>query len=533
MNKKIYPKTVACPVGNRRFSFGALLVGILAMVFFISLIVRAWTEPGVVPPGGNVPPPLRSESTDLNLAGATWSERSVINVNQLTGYNDIFLKSNSAENAPVYISGSQLSFYSGGIEKWKIDSTGTLTIGSVPWARLTSFPSACSSGQYVSAVGSSLTCSTPAGGGDITAVNAGSGLTGGGTSGDVTLNVGAGTGINVGADTVSLAYPSKSCSSGYAIQSFDLSSASAPTCVVTGGGLTGSGSTNYITKWTGSNSLGNSQIYDNGTNVGIGTTGPGEKLQVVGNIKLGGTEGDIKDVNAIIGYNDLYLKSNSAENAPVYIAGSQLSVFSGGTERFRITSGGNVGIGTTGPGAKLEVAGQVKITGGSPGTGKVLTSDASGLASWQTPTINKPPYGYFSTGTVWDVPESSNANTYFDDPYLVSTVTVNSNSVLFIWAGGAITYRDDAYFLAGDPHTWGYYKIAVDGNECSGSHRYHECPTNTAVGDTYGLSFATMCTYAVGPGTHTIRLQFSDRGADDAARATLRTRDFIVIGFNQ
>lgn len=34
----------------------------------------------------------------------------------------------------------------------------------------------------------------------------------------------------------------------------------------------------------------------------------------------------------------------------------------------------------------LEVAGQVKITGGSPGAGKVLTSDATGLATWATPT---------------------------------------------------------------------------------------------------------------------------------------------------
>ena len=44
-----------------------------------------------------------------------------------------------------------------------------------------------------------------------------------------------------------------------------------------------------------------------------------------------------------------------------------------------------VGIGTTNPGAALEIVGQIKITGGSPGIGKVLTSDdASGLASWQT-----------------------------------------------------------------------------------------------------------------------------------------------------
>jgi len=49
-------------------------------------------------------------------------------------------------------------------------------------------------------------------------------------------------------------------------------------------------------------------------------------------------------------------------------------------------SGGNVGIGTTNPGAKLEVAGQVKITGGTPAAGKVLTSDGVGLASWESPT---------------------------------------------------------------------------------------------------------------------------------------------------
>jgi hypothetical protein len=44
---------------------------------------------------------------------------------------------------------------------------------------------------------------------------------------------------------------------------------------------------------------------------------------------------------------------------------------------------GSVGIGTMNPQAKLDVAGQIKISGGNPGEGKVLTSDASGLASWQ------------------------------------------------------------------------------------------------------------------------------------------------------
>jgi hypothetical protein len=49
-------------------------------------------------------------------------------------------------------------------------------------------------------------------------------------------------------------------------------------------------------------------------------------------------------------------------------------------------STGNIGIGTISPTAKLEVAGQVKITGGTPGVGKILGSDATGLASWVSPS---------------------------------------------------------------------------------------------------------------------------------------------------
>ncbi len=46
----------------------------------------------------------------------------------------------------------------------------------------------------------------------------------------------------------------------------------------------------------------------------------------------------------------------------------------------------SLGINTNTPDAALHVVGQVKITGGAPGAGKVLTSDASGLAAWATPT---------------------------------------------------------------------------------------------------------------------------------------------------
>jgi len=44
----------------------------------------------------------------------------------------------------------------------------------------------------------------------------------------------------------------------------------------------GSGTTNYVPKFSGASAIGNSQIFDNGTNVGIGTASPSNKLSVVG-----------------------------------------------------------------------------------------------------------------------------------------------------------------------------------------------------------------------------------------------------------
>ncbi|MCZ8227741.1 hypothetical protein [Flavobacterium sp.] len=49
----------------------------------------------------------------------------------------------------------------------------------------------------------------------------------------------------------------------------------------------GSGTTNFVPKFTSSNGIGDSSIFDNGTNVGIGTTAPANKLEITQ-----GTEGN-------------------------------------------------------------------------------------------------------------------------------------------------------------------------------------------------------------------------------------------------
>ena len=55
-------------------------------------------------------------------------------------------------------------------------------------------------------------------------------------------------------------------------------------------------------------------------------------------------------------------------------------------ERLTILDNGNVGIGNPTPGAKLDVNGTVRIEGGTPAAGKILTaSNASGDATWIAP----------------------------------------------------------------------------------------------------------------------------------------------------
>lgn len=74
------------------------------------------------------------------------------------------------------------------------------------------------------------------------------------------------------------------------------------------GALSGSGTVNYVAKWTTTSAIGNSQIYDNGTNVGVGTSSPTQKL----NVGAGNNDGIL-----IGNYND-QLGWNGTGTAPEY-----------------------------------------------------------------------------------------------------------------------------------------------------------------------------------------------------------------------
>ena len=135
-------------------------------------------------------------------------------------------------------------------------------------------------------------------------------------------------------------------------------------------------------------------------NVGIGTTDPRSLLHVAQNDGAGDAvrapiimsrywASDTNTRAAAI-YN--YYNSGTVNDQLVFgVTGGGGSITSPtlySNAKMVIQGNGNVGIGTATPGAKLEVAGQIKITGGSPGLGKVLTSDTTGLASWEKPSAS-------------------------------------------------------------------------------------------------------------------------------------------------
>ncbi|MFA5871626.1 MAG: hypothetical protein WC858_02780, partial [Parcubacteria group bacterium] len=144
--------------------------------------------------------------------------------------------------------------------------------------------------------------------------------------------------------------------------------------VAQGGTGAGTFSSNYLLKGNGTSALSSSVIYDDGTNVGIGTTATGTyKLNVAGDINATNyyangnpisplTAGTITgqtlywDGAAWTANTNLF-NNNTNVGIGTTLPSQLFQVNNSGTSAFVVTSGGNVGIGTTSPGANLALQG--------------------------------------------------------------------------------------------------------------------------------------------------------------------------------
>jgi hypothetical protein len=108
------------------------------------------------------------------------------------------------------------------------------------------------------------------------------------------------------------------------------------------------GSKNFLVKFRKETEGGNSQIFDDGNQVGIGTTEPKQRLEVNGSIQ-------IHEQNSSVA--GLMITQSSGETGYLmHNRASTLTIGAGSQDRITIDRDGNVGIGVSRPGHPLEMA---------------------------------------------------------------------------------------------------------------------------------------------------------------------------------
>ena len=186
-------------------------------------------------------------------------------------------------------------------------------------------------------------------------------------------------------------------------------------------------------------------------NVGIGTTNPGAKLQVNGDAYLLGTEYIFQTVNSSTGY--LYFDHSGTQVWKQGIFSDNTSTFSignggGFTRIFNITNASNVGIGTTSPSQKLEVAGNIFANAGN-GEGFLLNGSSIVRQNGSELAFN------VNSAERMRITSTGNMGIGTTSPSYALDVSGSIRSNQQILAGSAITASSESTLILGAPPAGG------------------------------------------------------------------------------
>ena len=257
--------------------------------------------------------------------------------------------------------------------------------------------------------------------------------------------------------------------------------------------------------------------------VGIGEVNPAEKLHVLGNIMA---RGDGSNDVVYLGANDgaieisregggayIDFKDSMADDLDVrlQLASNGLAISTGGNgsagERLRITSAGNVGIGTTTPASPLDVVGNIATSGMLSFAGQAGAEPLSGSGVtqvWTTSGSN----AYFTGGNVGIGTATPAAQLHATDSIMLDGITVIGRNQTTYDSGGAEVLIDANAAtppLRVDVGGSEVFRIDASGNVQMSSHKIQGLTDPTLAQDAATKAYVDTTTAAAADnlGNHT------------------------------
>jgi hypothetical protein len=226
-----------------------------------------------------------------------------------------------------------------------------------------------------------------------------------------------------------------------------------------GSGVTGTGTTNYHTKWSSSSSITNSLLYDDGTRIGFNTTSIETAARFQINLSGGGTYGlfinKTTSDEATIRFKSTHDADSDYRIGASILIGSAWEIYSvnAAATRFAVLANGNTLIGgttsVTGAG-KLQVIGDVNITGNFKINGTTLSSGIGG------------------SGTANYVPKFNASSTITNSSIYDNGTSVLINSTSAAGAKLIVNSSSDAtYFKVMNSNTDNVFMVGVLGTAVS------------------------------------------------------------------